>query len=273
MAVISINVIDVRIPADEDRSDITGLVFLPDGRLVVCDNNNNRIKVLTNTFTVTDSLEVNFGPYDVAVVNSTSLVVTLPWKNQLQFVHMGTELRLGTTIAVGNRCWGVDVLGDTIYSSCHNSPQWGGEIRIYNVNGIFVRRIGLTDEQDGVGMYLMAPYYLTISKNTGNIYVSDYEFDRITRLSWNGSNIYQYFDPRLIRPRGLFLDAADNIFVCNSEAHSLDVITNTWRRYKSLLSFGDGLYNPYAVAYRASDATLVVSSNRNSNQMVVKLSN
>ena len=74
---------------DSKDPSITGLCFLPDGRIVICDNSNSKIKLLdTSNRRVKYELVFQSGPpYDIAVVDDTMVVVSVPSCRLLQFVH------------------------------------------------------------------------------------------------------------------------------------------------------------------------------------------
>ena len=249
---------------DEDNYEpwITGAEFLSDGRLILCDFLfNRRIKLLSKNFSMIDSLKLQAEPFDVSAVNSSTVIVTLPLRKQLQYVHVVPHFKLSSRIQLDKWCRGVDVVGNEIFTSCYSS--WGsydGEVKVLDIGGTLQRRLGV--RQDSSYMFNV-PEYLTVSSNTGYIYVSDISTDKVTCLSSAGEVMYVYGDPELDGPEGIYVDDVGNTIVCGYSSHNIHIITSGGKRHRILLTSSDGLESPLSVAYRHSDATLVIGSINN----------
>ena len=67
--------INVRLLNDQETTWIVGSGFLPDGRLLLSDFNNNKVKLFDSQFNIEDSIKVK-KPWNLALINSSSAVVS-----------------------------------------------------------------------------------------------------------------------------------------------------------------------------------------------------
>ena len=60
------------------------------GPMILCDWNNDKIKLLDRSLKVVDSLDLPGRPHDVAAISSSNVIVTIPvpGKKQLQFIQV-----------------------------------------------------------------------------------------------------------------------------------------------------------------------------------------
>ena len=258
---------NVRLDDDKGVPCITGCCFMPSGDLVLCDCANSKLKLLDRTFKVKDSFSVNAKPWSLSVIDNSDVIVTIPATKQLQYVQLVPHMKAGRVIKLDKKCWDVAVVGNEIYVSCHNGPG-EGEVRVLALSGNLKRKLGVN--KDGSYQF-QGPNYLTVSTTGKKIFVSDFSTSLISCMTADGNIIYQYKDDDLRHPRALFVDAGDNIFVCGWSSHNVQVITADGRKYGALISADDGLRDPYSIAFRESDNTLVVGC-CNQNVFCYKLS-
>ena len=202
------NLYHFKLENDLNTPYISGAAFLADGQLVLCDFNNNRIKLLDSSFTMVGSTW-HSDPWDVSTINTTHVIVSSRNSRELQYVHVLPELRLGTVLRLDVNCWSVDVVEEEIFIACHKN-NLAVEIRVHNIDGTFNRRINVHEEKHH---RFFAPFYLKVSLRTGHMYLSYWRSDKVIYLSNVGNILYQYTDEALKRPRGLHVDVAGNLLV------------------------------------------------------------
>ena len=269
MVVASSSNYTVKVEDDSDTPGIAGMEFLSNGQLVLCDYWNNRMKLLSSDFRMLDSLELQSQPWDVSAVNTTTVLITLPLSRQLQYIHVMSKFQPSSQIQLDKECWGIDVVGDEIFTSCHNNPGQG-EIRVLNMEGTLKRRLGVSH---GNSYMFRAPDYLTVNPDTGYIYVSDWDTDNVTCLSSAGDIVYRYGDQELNNPDGIYVDHFGTVIVCGRSSRNVHVITASGKKHRVLLTLSDGLWWPQSVAYREGNATFVIGSFASDNLLVFKLEN
>lgn len=254
--VVKTNKAKIRISSDKSSPQITGSVFLHNGDVVLCDRNNDTLKLLDASFTMKESLIFPSHPRDVAVVSNKTVIVCLPAHKSLQYVDVEPKLTPGRVILLKKMPLAVEVVDDEIYVGCKDPNKSGtGEILIVNKDGNLKREIG--KQADGSFLF-DCPSAITVSKSVRNVFVSDRETSFVTCLSPTGSVLYQYNSPDLIRARGLYLDAVDNILVCGESSTNLQVLTTTGKMHKELLTAADVVKQPCSIAYREDSGTLLL---------------
>ena len=253
--------VDVRTHEDKRDPWISGCTVMPNGHVVLCDYQNDQIKLLDDSWAITGRLELP-DPWDVSVIDSNNVIVTSPDTKQLQIVKVFPKLKTGRTIKLNKMCWGVAVSGEEIYTTCHDNPGQG-EVKVLDLQGNIKRRRGTNPD----GSYLFtSPSYITVSASGEKIFVSDFNKDTITCLTHSGTVIYTYKDGDMTWPRGLICDSGDNVLVCGRDSNNVHTISPDGTKYRTLLTSQDGLTYPFSIAYKESEDTLIVGC-RNSNKL------
>ena len=160
----------VNVKLSDDRSPpwITGSVVMSAGEVVLCDRNNGKLKLLDSSDALKHSLKFKDNPWDISVVDAKTVIVTLPWKQQLQYIEVFPLLVSGRVLQLDENCWGVHVTGDKIFTSCHNASEQG-DVRILDLVGNLLQQLGIN--QDGT-IPFTTPYNITVCPSE-KIFVSD----------------------------------------------------------------------------------------------------
>ena len=259
--------VNVMVGDDNYFPRISGCTIMVNGDAVLCDSNNQKIKLLNSSGVITGNMNLS-RTRDVSILNSRSVIVTLPQSMQLQIIPVYPQLKLGGVIQLDKKCWGVEVGKEEIYVTCHNDPG-DGEIRVFGRDGNVKRRLGVN--QDGSFMFI-SPYYITVNSSGEKIFISDWKTDTVTCMSVDGHVIYAYKDASLREPVGLLCDSEDNILVCGQRSQNIQVITPDGKMHCSLLTSSEGLKYPSSIAYRDSDSTLLVGCRDNKHLLSFQLS-
>ena len=240
---------------------ISGCTVMNNGDVVLCDIYNYKIKLLNSSGVLTGNMKLSPQPWDVSVLEPTSVIVTLPFSEELQVVQVYPQLKPGRVIKLDKDCYGVRVGKGELYVTCHNDTYPGvGEIRVLDLDGKVKRRLGVNQH----GQYMFtAPDYITVNSSGEKIFVSDNVRDTVTCMSAAGRVIYTYKDDSMRAPRGLLCDSEDNILVCGWRSNNVQVLTADGNRHCTLLTESDGLKYPHSIAYRDGDNTLLVGCDDN----------
>ena len=261
MRVSSRKQVDVMLEDDKACPWVSGCVFLPDGNLVLCDFRNNKIKMLNHDFNNLTSLPLHAQPWDISVANRNEVVVTLLNSQQLQFVQVLPQLEKTRSIKIPMMCWGVEVVKDDIFITCLDN-NGEGSVRVYDFDGIPKRKVLM---HNGIEEFMLfeGPYNLTVSPASGNIFVSDYRRNVVTRMNSEGKVFYQYCDQLLNGPKGIVVDSKENILICSARAYNLQIIDADGEKHRTLSSSKEKLMKPWSVSYRHEDNTLVIGCQGN----------
>ena len=257
LAFTRIRQINLKAPDDNGSPYISGCVFMPDGQVVLCDHDNQRLKLLSEFFTIQGNMNLPSKPWDISVVNDSEAIITVPGRQQLQYIEVVPRLKQGRIIQLDKACWGVEVVDDYTYITCRKGWSGEGEVRILDREGNLINRLGVN--QDGSYMFAR-PNYLTVNTGSNRVYVSDHERQTLTCLHFDGTVAYRYKDRNLNRPRGMCSDDDDNVMVCGEDSNVLHVVNALGKKHTTLLTAKNGLNNPVALAYRNADNVMIIGS-------------
>ena len=245
--------INVKLPDDGSTPWITGLAVMATGEIVLCDYGNKKLKRVDSSDTLQDSLKMNAKPWDISIVDTKTVIVTLPVAKQLQYIEVFPRLTPGRVIQLDKYCWGVHVTADKIFTSCHNDPG-EGEVRILDLDGNLIQQLGIN--RDGSFLFTN-PFFITVSLSEKKIFVSDLSVDIVTCMTMDNDVVYKYRDNEMKWPRGLYCDGGDNIIVCGRSSKNVQVITAEGKKRCDLVSSREDL-EPLSIVYREADDTLIV---------------
>ena len=239
--------VNVRMDNDTYTPYITGCAVMPNGKIVICDRNNDRLKLFDNSWVYQESLTIP-DIWCVSVVAPNTVIVTVPGQKKLQYVQALPQVQLGRTIQLDSECWGVCVSGDDIYVRCKTSN--GREIRVLGLDGTLKRRVP-TDKNS-------SPYEITLSPSGEKIFFTDYKTESVSCITVDGRVVYPYRDDILKDARGIYCDSKDNLFVCDYNSNNIQAIAADGKSCGTLVTFRDGLVQPRCIAYRSSDNELII---------------
>ena len=252
--------VNVRTSDDKENPMIIGCAVMLNDYVVLCDVENHKIKLLDPSMALKDSLDLHF-LWNVSVVDDNNVIVTLPGKKQLQYVQIFPSMKKGHVLQMDRLCWGVVVVGDNIFVSCHSHPG-NGEVRVLDKQGNIKRRLGVTNTWlvpiKKPTFLFSRPDYITVNRAGDKVFVSDCVKNTVTCMTVDGSNIYTYEDKDLSYPTGLSCDDNDNILVCGELSNNIQMIDAGGHKAGTVMTAEDGLRMPRPIAFRKSDNTLIV---------------
>ena len=268
MMVKSTMEVDINVPTDDSTPFITGCTFLSNGRILLCDRNNKKVKLIESDMSVKKYLKLSDEPYNVAAVGEKEAIITFFSEkiNDLQYIYTHPDLKMGEKITLPDKCCGRQVFNDEIYTTCHKDS---GHDEIWRLDraGNVMSKIVLTQSSLGRSFYLG----VCLAGPSPRVYLTDEYNNRVTCFQLDGKMVYQYEDKKqLVRPSGIYVDSAGNSIVCGYSSINVVVITVDGRKHGELLTSNDIGY-PRCIDYRTEDNTLIVGCWENSKLFVYKL--
>ena len=281
--------VNIKHPQDEDSPRISSCAFLPNGELLLVDHQNCSLKLLDRALVLQNSFVLSPNkPWDVSVVDSSTVVVTFPLAKKIQFIQILPSFSMGRSVKFDKECKGVAVSAEYICVTCHNNDEvkkkedWTpGEMCILDLRGNEIRRIQVRNDRI-LGLIktgrkkkrFIKPNYVAVNRDGSTTYVSDCATDTITALTATGDILFQYTRPDsddLWAIKQMSIDSQYNILVCGYDISNVQIITEAGQKYKTMLISTDGLDRPEGIAYRSSDGTLVVGCFRQDDLYVFKM--
>ena len=258
--------VNIKLSDDWLTPGITGLAVVATGEIVLCDVDNGKLKLVDSSDTQQDSLKLNAKPWDISIVHTKTVIVTLLGAKQLQYIEVFPRLTPGRVLQLDKQCWGVHVTADKIFTSCRNQ-RGKGEVRILDLDGNLLQQLGIN--RDGSFLFT-SPCYITVSPSEKKVFVSDQDGNSVTCMTMDNDVVYKYRDNEMKWSRGLYCDGGDNILACGWNSKNVQVITADGKKHCDLVSSREGL-RPLSINYREGDDTLIVGCDFSDNIYLFKL--
>ena len=162
---------------------IASYEILPDGRQLITDYNNNKLKLYDTNNQYLSELALPHIPLTVVILSNNEATLSLPNITSLQYINIGTDLSLSQTIKVNYKPLAMVKYGDDILATV--------QYRFWNV--VVIDNLGTVKRkiyQDN-GSIFGSPCHLGLSDDQKTVYVVDMDKGCIG-LTMDGNIVFQY---------------------------------------------------------------------------------
>lgn len=243
-----------RFSEDGQECWFTGACFLPDGRIVLADRTNRKLKLFTKEYEPLAELLLSSKPWDVTVINDKQVAVSLPAECKIQFVSITESmLRLARTMSSDEPCFGLYFANDKILTVTYDGDPVN--LRILSLTGEELAFVCVDD--DGLPLF-SKPIYVTSNSDVSVIYVSDERQGCVVTLTESGELNFTTNTIDIGHAAGLVVDKVGNVYVCDNSSNCVHQITNDGERDNVIVS-GSAISYPRAVTYDPRDKRLLVT--------------
>ena len=263
MKVKSKKEVNVELSDDDIVPQITGCAFLSNGRILISDYNNSKVKLLDSEMFLMKSLKLSEEPKNVAAVGENKAIIKFGKSNDFQYIYTHPNLKLGKKITFTEKCLGLCFFNNEIYTTCHKSSGCD-EIWRLDSAGNIMSKIMLTQDSSRTSEYLG----VCLRGSIPRVYLTDW--NRVTCFQLDGKMLYQYRAEENTGTRGIYVDSMGNSLTCGYTSGSIVVITADGRKHGELLKSKD-LREPSCIDYRPDNNTLIVGCANKSSLFVCKL--
>lgn len=194
----------------------SGMDFLPDGRIVLVDNKNRRLRVMSEGLEKLSMFKFRTYCHDVAVICDERVAVT---RNKfIDILHISTtnDITFLSSIDATVRCNAVCLLNDTtLLVSTYEDRR---PLRMITLSGDETDLEGLYDKNNEsdeiVGAYIRSKDMLIVTDRAdGSVYFYDNKEKCSLRCIVKDDNIKE--------PTGVCVGPFDRLFVCSKGTHSV----------------------------------------------------
>lgn len=168
---------------------VGGSTFLSDGKLLLCDTRNQKLKLLDQDFQLKSTFTLPTSPCDVTMLTSRDAVVTLPDSKELHYVILDPDFvfRRSRVVHTATACHGVCAHKDGLLVTCYNYGVFG-ILLLLDLEGRVKRRF----ERAPVGEpVFQGPFYIAVDKFRDRFYVSDKASDTVVALTLGGKVLFR----------------------------------------------------------------------------------
>lgn len=236
---------------DRERCCITGCEFLPNGKLLVCDNSNKKVKLFDKKFKCVSAQSLQSLPWDVTVLDDAQAVLTIPDKKELQFFEVHHKISLKHSLTLQQNCWGVSHNNGLLFVTCWSRDKT--EVVVMDIHGTLKHIITLVQ-----GLPFHTPWFIAGFEDT--MFVSDWGTYIVQNVTSSGVPLSKYRSSSLVGPLGLTRDPDGNIYVCGRDSNNIHQISKDGTDSRIFLTERDGISQPLNVCHRKKDDRLIVTS-------------
>ncbi|XP_045171116.2 uncharacterized protein LOC123533528 [Mercenaria mercenaria] len=238
-----------------------------DGKILVIDNNNHKLKRFNQSYKLQDSLRLSGDPYSVCTAGPGMAAVALRNDRKIQFINVGKKLTLAKSFPVGTNCRGMVYIDGYLHVCTGDlSCPFSGRIEVYNNNGQLQFYIPQAPKR-----LPSVLKYIAATEVGHHRFVTMYSSDSITMLNTTG-NLHDTFSHRdLKQPEGICTDGRDQVFVCGFHSNNVVQLSSKHQQVKVILDETDGIKKPIAVHYDGLQSRLLVSCSHSNEVFVFTL--
>ena len=246
---------NVKLSDERNACWITGMAITNDGRRLLVDNTNWKVKLFSLDMKLLSSLSLSGRPRGTAVLSDQEAVVTTDCKELVLLDTSGRQMSINTITSLSYDVGGISQYGEKfVVTSFSTRPV---SVKLIDKTGIVYWSVP-TDDQ---GQSLFSEPSFVISDIERNIItVTDFRNDTLTVLNGDTGDVIKRRSVKDKRPRGVTTGPSGNIYVCYNNTREVAELTGDLAEERILLSQQDGLgARPTAIAYDKSRGQLVTS--------------
>ncbi|KAL4222194.1 hypothetical protein ACF0H5_018231 [Mactra antiquata] len=200
--------------------NVTSTVVLTDGRIVLADDSNSKLKLLNGRYQVINELKLGSNPLNMASISEDEIAVTLPGERQVEFVRVGVDSFTQTkNFKTRLDCWGIDIIGNMVVIT---TGRDGHAIILYEKDGKEVNSFVLTGHADE---NVRCPVAVVADNRQSCLYVTctggAWSKGCVACINLDGKLMSVYSDPGIDTPRSAALDRHGKLYICGMESSSI----------------------------------------------------
>lgn len=243
-------VVNIQKPSNSASPWITGVAFTKNGDLLIADRRNKKIILFDSAVSSIKSfLTCPSEPRDISVIEEKEAVLALSDEKKLLFVEVSDTLKFGRVIQLEIDPYGITASHGYIYISSFRDEN---VLQKLDKNGNILQSISRTQ----IGFNCSSSYYIRTDVKGDKLYIQN--GSQITCCTIAGKGLFTITDANMTEPRGLYVDSEDNTLVCGYSSNNIYIFKSDGTKHKTLLSSGHSISQPYSIAFRPVDGTLVV---------------
>ncbi|WAR20041.1 hypothetical protein MAR_001879 [Mya arenaria] len=155
--VIETKRLKVKLENGDDPCRILGITVLPEGDIILIDNWNRKVKLLSADYAVVDYITISLGPLGICAVSGNQVAVCFGNKDILFFNVKNSKLKMERKLQLDFGCSYMAYMAGNLYvasgKTVYQLTLAGQRVRtIYTIDGRYVR--GLAVSPDGDRLYI-----------------------------------------------------------------------------------------------------------------------
>lgn len=243
--------IDCKLPSDEKQVGISDLEILPDGKVIVSDMWNLKIKLFDSDSKLLSEVKVSSTNWNMAVMTPRNIVVTLPDETCLQHISIedGDDLKVTKRYQTKNEYTKLAKIDHNIIA------LWSDADNLYfdliDINGSYIRRVKKEPRKDGLFSSVSS---FCLSPDDTVIYVVDGNNGCIG-MSLSGEVAFRLKNDKICSCDGVCAISDDCICLSGFKSHNIVLVQIKDEKMKEIVKPN---YHIGMVAWSIADSILLV---------------
>ena len=248
---------NVKLSDERNACWITGLTITNDGRRLLVDNTNWKVKLFSLDMKLSSSLTLSGRPCGIAVLSNQEAVVTTDCKELVLLDTSGRHMSINTTTALSYDVGGISQYGEKfVVTSFSPRPV---SVKLIDKTGIVYWSVPTNDQGQSL---FSEPRFVTSDIEINTVTVTDFRNDTLTVLNGDTGDVIKRRSVKDKWPKGVTTGPSGKRYVCYNNTREVAELTGDLAEERILLSQQDGLgARPTAIAYDKSRGQLVTSYN------------
>ena len=257
---------DIRFPGEKNKCWVWASLVLPNGDLVISDNENNNIKLFGSSSHCKSVLRSESYPVDLCLskINHHEIYATV--SGGVHHIGANAELKILRTLPVagfsnGITCWkhglAITVSSNKLTNQVFKLLDF--QLHLLDYDGKILKKIHY-DTHDM--FHLSDPWYLATIKQGQQVIISDWGTNCITCIDVEKGVQFVFKDQELNGPCGMATDEDDNIYIVGWLSENVVHLSPEGKKVGTILTKSDGLYCPAAIAYNKINNTIMLQDNK-----------
>ena len=211
--------------------NITSSIVLADGKLVLVDDSNCKVKLVDGRFNMKAEIKLDGNPLNIAHVKGTEFAVSLPGKREVHFLEVQEDkLVFKRKFPTRLDCWGIEVMDRTVIIT---TGRDGHSVILTNSKGEELQSFLLSTQADE---NIRCPVAVTADKHKKLLYITctggAWSKGCVILMDMSGKLLHTFYDPDLDTPRHCSLDRFGTLYVCGLESSTVYQMTQGGDMFK-----------------------------------------
>jgi DNA-binding beta-propeller fold protein YncE len=223
--------IKIKTLSDVNKCSIAGCSFIPPDKVLLADQNNNKLKLfdINNDRLIKERQEPG-GPRGVGLMSQDEVAVAMRKMNAVQIFKTYDDLSLVRTVQLDRQCYNVTYNQGKLYVGCWDP----GSVLVLDLNGTVQKEIPLKTAT----IQMDVPAGIAVSADSKYVYVSDSFVvkSNIVRLTTNGNVASIYKDENIHSPSGIISLEDGSLLVCCLDSNTVYRISEDFKTRFNVLN-------------------------------------
>ena len=243
---------------DDRCAELTGGTFLPDEKLILVDNANEKLKLFTLEGDLLSELVLSTPPWDITCIPGGMAAVTLPVEKKILVVSAANSdcITPIEQFKTTGKCYGIaySYYQKELVVACDTPSDGQATVKALSLLGQEVRDLRLDANGD---VMFTRPNYVATNPFNADVYLSDGSNGTVTGVTMKGDFRFRYSENYLKLPTGIAADNHGCVYVCGNGSCDIHQLSRDGKRIRLLM---DGLHHPRAISFDPYEERFLVTS-------------